>query len=291
MSKYAYVIIHFGNNPKYFEYELYTIIMLKSISNMDVVYLCSKNDTPKAFTKVIKKFGVRVIRYDDSIITNEIKNFQSVYEHFNSLKTCASMFAYLLTDYEKVCIVESDIILIKGIDTIFDLQSPAMLWLNHDNSKDKNKNNEIFINTDFLLQKCNKESYSNGGVMLLKPDKKIFKIFKNNFSDIVKNKCVYPNETLFWYVSLLAKKKVYNLPNKYNFSKYSKYSLENVYCYHFHHTTYKHLDIVRDNYIETYRNKKQFYDALIFFKKEYYDPNHEKIEKILKKVKSKISLS
>ena len=36
---FAYVIIHFGSNIKYLEYEIYSILMLKSISKHDIVYM------------------------------------------------------------------------------------------------------------------------------------------------------------------------------------------------------------------------------------------------------------
>ena len=122
--------------------------------------------------------------------------------------------------------------------------------------------------------------------MLLKPNKKTFKFFTKIFSDIVKNNCVYPNETLFWYTNLVTGHKVYNLPIKYNYVKYNKNSFSNIYVYHFNSSTYKHLDIIRDGYLEIYRKKnKQIYDALVLFKKEYYDTNHEKIEQILEKVR------
>lgn len=54
MTPYAFVLVHFGDNIKYLEYELYSIIMLKSISKYDIVYLCNKNDTSKKFTRIVK---------------------------------------------------------------------------------------------------------------------------------------------------------------------------------------------------------------------------------------------
>jgi hypothetical protein len=44
---YAFVINHFGSNIKYLEYEIYTILMLKSICSYDIVYMYSKIDTLK----------------------------------------------------------------------------------------------------------------------------------------------------------------------------------------------------------------------------------------------------
>ena len=56
--KYAFVLIHFGSNPVYFEYELYTVFMIRTICNYDFVYMYSKSDTPPKFVEVMKKFNV-----------------------------------------------------------------------------------------------------------------------------------------------------------------------------------------------------------------------------------------
>ena len=36
---YAYVLVHFGSNIKYLEYEIYTVLMLQRITKHDIVYL------------------------------------------------------------------------------------------------------------------------------------------------------------------------------------------------------------------------------------------------------------
>ena len=50
---YAYVLVHFGSNPKYLELELYFIKMLQLNTNYDIVYMYSCHDTPQEFIKLL----------------------------------------------------------------------------------------------------------------------------------------------------------------------------------------------------------------------------------------------
>ena len=53
-----------------------------------------------------------------------------------------------------------------------------------------------------------------------------------------------------------------------------------VLIYHFNHSVYKPVNIIKDKYIE--KEKKYFKKKVIlFFKKNYYDMYHEKIEKLI----------
>ena len=58
---YAFVIIHFGNKPKYLELEIYVSKMIRDNSKYDIVYLYSINDTPQEFIKIIESLNVKVI--------------------------------------------------------------------------------------------------------------------------------------------------------------------------------------------------------------------------------------
>jgi hypothetical protein len=279
-TKYAFVLIHFGNNVKYLEYEIYVVLMLKSISTYDIIYLYSKSDTPNTFLEIMINFNVKPVPYDDGLIIEKMKNFKSMYEHFNTLKTCASMFAYLLTDYEKVCVVESDMIFVKGFEDVFEFKCPAMLYFKKDYLF---KNAEIKLDKDELLKVCNTKSFSNGGIMLFKPSIKTFNTFLNNLDKIIINNCVFPNETLF----LISNKKHYNLPMNFNMVHYylTTHKVDKIFNYHFNSTIYKPLDIIRDNYLDKLKKKeKEKYDIILFFKNNYYNKFHNMIESILEKL-------
>jgi hypothetical protein len=278
---YAFVLVHFGSNPIYFEYELYTVFMIKTICNYDLVYMYSKSDTPETFIKIMKKFNVKTVEYDDSIINKKLNNFKSIYTHFNTFKTCAFFYANMLSQYDKVCIIESDQVYKKGFEKIFQINSPAILYYNQPTS-DYDKNNKFLIDKKFIINECNKNSHSNGGILVFKPDKKLIDIYIKNIDIIAEKNCSYPNETLFLYTNNI----IYNVPLRYNTSHYlfeKKYSKE-ILNYHFNSSIYKPLNIIKDNYKleKKYRIK---IESVIFFKNNFYNKYHELIEKIIKKLK------
>lgn len=278
---YAYVLTHFGSNIKYLEYEIYTVLMLQSISNYDIVYLYNSADTPEIFAETMKNLNVKVKKYDDTIISKYIEMFKSKYEHFNTLKTCQFIYAYLLEEYEKVCIVESDMIFVKGFENVFNCKAPAILYYAQDVSK-HHTNHEIQINSEEILKVCNTNSNTNGGIMLFVPDKKMFKKYVELFEKIITNQCVYPNETLF----LIGNKKIYNLPMKFNYSHYKVTSKNKheILNYHFHNTTFKVVDIIKDDYIEKLNRDEKVKNIVRWFKKNFYDNHNVYVSSILNKI-------
>ena len=128
--KFAYVLIHFGSNIKYSELELYFIFMLKSFTKYDCIYLYAENDTPKEWANIMKNYFDKVIGFNDNEITlNPKGNFTSHYQHFNTLRTCDYIFSYNLTEYDRICIVESDMVIMESIDDIFKLNIPSVLFV------------------------------------------------------------------------------------------------------------------------------------------------------------------
>jgi hypothetical protein len=267
-TDYAFCIVHFGNNKKYLEYEIYTILMLKKNTKYDIVYLYSVNDTPIEFVNIIKSLDIIVKEYNDLNITYNIQNFNSQYKHFNTLRTCNYLFALKLTNYKKICIIESDMIIMNNIDNIFNLNSPTILYyLDKENIYENNKINKT--NEELFNLSINK-GFVNGGVLLFKPSLYYYKKSIKNLKLIIDNNCIYPNESLFLYTM----KNLYNLPIKYNLSHYyiNQYinKKKDIIIYHFNNTLYKPLDIIKDDYI--YKNKKKNRKGIvIFFKKNYYD--------------------
>jgi len=274
---FAYVIIHFGSNIKYLEYEMYEIIMLQSISKYDIVYMYSIHDTPEIFVKTIKKMGVKTKEFDDSLIIDRSKKFSSIYPHFNVLRVCCFIYANLLVEYEKVCVIESDIILYKGLDNVFKLKTPSVYF--YDIDRKNSLNNYKIDNIDKKTNVCD-FSLINGGVMLFEPNKKLIKNLDTYIDSIITNNCKFPNETLF----LLLYNDIYNLPINYNIRKYIDFKEIKIYGRHFDFTQYKPLDIIKDNYVD--KVKTQIVkESLQYFKTNYYDKYHTEIDKIIDKIK------
>lgn len=281
----AFIIIHFGDNKKYLELEIYLSIMIRQNSINDIVYFYSINDTPVAFVNIMKKYCNYTLSYDDKDITYNINKFKSFYEYFNTLRTCNFLFTYTLTQYKKICLIESDCIILKNIDDIFLLKSPSVLFFYKDDSH-QITNNKFILDHKKILDICISASVTNGGVMLFKPSIKKYNKAIRKIQSVIDLNCIYPNETLF----LLLNKYVFNLPFKYNFLKgkiKKNFQLFNVdhksiSILHINSGQFKHVDIIRDNYMHSI--KSELYIFILFFKKNYYDKYNNTISNLLSKI-------
>ena len=282
---YAFVINHFGDNIKYLINEIYFLYMLRDNTINDIVYLYSINDTPKEYINIINslKLNIKTIPYDDNNVTYNVK-FNSSYVEFNLLRTCNYIYAYQLIEYEKVCIVESDMIITSNIDNIFELNTPSIVYYRLSNN-DINKNIKININNkdmEYILKECYKESFTNGGVILFKPSLNNFERLKKNIKKMININCIYPNETLFLYTFKIF----YNLPIMYNMSHFfvTKYNIkEDIKILHYNNTRFKPVYIIEDESFNILKMKNPIKrNILLYFKKKYYKKYKKVVEKIIK---------
>ena len=303
MTKNAYVIVHFGSNPVYLELELYFFIMLRSYTKMDIIYLYSATDTPQPFVDAARKFCTEVIPYDDRGITYDVK-FESGYSSFNTLRTCNFIFAYTLVKYETICIIESDMVLMNTIDSVFTLKSPAILtyYIGEDRLK---YNDKIENKPEDVISKCKEMGRINGGVMLIKPSMELFEKYKAKIKDVVANTCKYPNETLFEYVN----NSYYNLPVQYNLSHYhakpyvlKKYGLrpKDILVFHFNETKYKHIDVIKnpidengENWMDIIQTNPKYQIRklpILHYRDFVFSKNEPQISEIMENVKTQIAV-
>lgn len=286
--KNAFVIIHFGNKPYILEYEIYTVLMLQKIKtdDQDIVYMYSIIDTPSIFIFVMEKMNIKLRGFDDTYLIELSKKFVSVYERFNTIRTCSFIYANALIEYNKICIVESDIVFFKGFETIFKYKTPAVKFYPEEknimNRSDELKNIKITLSESYVKSLClDKNSMCspiNGGVMLLKPQKNLIKTFKKKIEQVIKFKCSFPNETLI----VLLYDHMYNLPINYNLITRTNV-IKPIYGYHFSGSNYKHLTIIKDDYIEKikkYEKKK----IVIYFKEKFYNVYHKNIDTIMENI-------
>ena len=297
MSKNAFATIHFGSNPVYLELELYFFIMLRKYTKHDILYLYSVNDTPQSFVDAVRPLVDSVIPYDDKGITYDVK-FESGYSNFNTLRTCNFIFAYTLEKYDKVCIIESDMVIMGNLDSVFKLSSPAVLTY-HIGEKRLRENAKVVNTPEDAIKNCNEMGRTNGGVMLIEPSLRLFETYKDKIKDVVKQTCKYPNETLFEYVN----NSYFNMPIQYNLSHFlakphiiAKYGLskDDILVFHFNETKFKHIDIIKNpvdesgiNWLENpdpkYAIKR---NAVLHYKNTVYD-KHPKIGSIISKLSDK----
>ena len=293
MHKNAFVLIHFGNDLKLFEYELYFLKNLKMNTTQDIVYMYSVSDTPDIFVTEVNKIVTKSIGYDDSSTT--LNAVAQSHIQFSTIRTCNFIHAYTLTEYDKICIVESDLIITKNIDSIFSLNTPSVSYFfNSGLTKVFNPkmlaNNAVFKDPKWILTYCKTDSIINNGVIVDKPSLAMFETYKTNLEVVIHSKCKYPNEILFSY----SNPNFYNLPNKYNLLHYNltpqrlknmNLNLKDVCIVHFNETKHKYLDIIKEDWIENMgntehnRNKQMF---IMDFKTKVYDINKTEIDKILK---------
>jgi lipopolysaccharide biosynthesis glycosyltransferase len=296
-NRCAFATIHFGNNPVYLELELYFFKMLRNHTRNDILYLYSVNDTPTSFVEAVRPFVTEVVPYDDSQITYDV-DFASGYSNFNTLRTCNFMFAYKLENYDKVCIIESDMVIMKNLDAIFKLKAPAVLTY-YIGDKNLSYHDRIDNRPSEVLRKCTESGRLNGGVMIIRPSMRLFEKCRELLLDIVKKNCKYPNETLFEYVN----NTYYNLPIQYNLSHYltkqnqlDKYGLkpDNILVYHFNETKFKHIDIIKNpiddagnNWIDIIQRDKKYEIKkfpIMHYKTTVYDRYRKIIEPIMRRI-------
>jgi hypothetical protein len=285
----AFVIVHFGNKSKYLELEIYLSIMLRKNTKYDIVYFYSINDTPQSYINIMKDYCTHCIPYDDNNITFNVM-YNSIYEYFNVLRTCNFMFAYKLIQYKKICLIESDTIILNNIDDIFKLKAPSALIYFDKNKNTKYKfleNHKIVLDSKKILSECLFQSGMNGGVLLIKPSIAKYKDCKKNIKIIIEKNCRNPNETLF----LIVNKTIYNLPFKYNGVQYDIDNIAHAckvdmkkYLSIIHISTneFKHIEFIRDGYLEKYKIKKPTLCYFInIFKNEYYNKYNKQITNLL----------
>ena len=297
-ERYAFAIIHFGSNPVYLELEMYFFKMLRQYTINDIIYLYSVNDTPPAFVDAVRPLVTDVVPFDDKHITYDV-SFKSDYTNFNTLRTCNFIFAYTLKKYNKVCVIESDMVVMKNMDDIFGLQTPAVLTY-YIGDKNLKGNEKIRNNPEEVIAKCREMGRINGGVMLIYPSMTLFNKYKEKIQDVVQHQCKYPNETLFEYVN----NSYYNLPIQYNLSHYlakmhklQKYGLtpRDIYIFHFNETKYKHLDIIKnpldengDNWIDIIQRDAKYEVKkfpILHYRDTIYDRYKREIEPIIESLK------
>ena len=280
----AFVLVHFGDKKKYLELEIYFIKNLRENTKNDIIYLYSVVDTPKIFIDIMTKYCNYVIPYDDNNITYNIE-FSSFYTHFNLLRGCNFLFAYKLIQYNKICIVESDMMIMHNIDNIFDLNVPSVLLFQ--------KAEKANILQNYKLEK-NIENYEhldiNGGIMLFEPSLEKYNVCLEKLKIIIDKKYKYPNESMF----LLINDYIYNLPYKYNGTKYQlmivgkRYNIDTkkyISIVHLNATEYKHIDIIKDDYLDSLKYKNEIlYYFIKLYKERYYDKYYHEIVEILNSI-------
>ena len=234
--KYAYVNLLYDDND-YFYYNLLCIISLnhtKPNKKIDKILL---------FTSDIPIYKVDLLReyYNEVIKIDYIKSQSENKSHFKDIFTKLQIFE--LDDYDKILYLDSNLIVNKNIDHLFELKPPAGVI-------DINFKNKKIINDGYYTS-----------------NHKILNLIKNI------SKVEYSNKVEMIYLTDFYKGKWNILENKYNYSVSSKTNekLNNIYIIHYNS---KINPIKYINHTKNIKNNK-----LILFWIKYY----KIVEKVYKK--------
>lgn len=275
MAKYAYVTVLYGNNiyltgALVLGYSLKrtktihdrVILITPDVGNENQLYLS------KIYTHIIP---INYTNVNPEIFSEQNTRFRDVFTKLECLS---------LIQYDKIILLDLDMIIAKNIDHLFKLIPPAACIKKYYVPYGK-------IIPQNMICKNNKLVGSiNAGLMLLKPDLKELddiKIEINKNEQI--NKYKYPEQD---YLSLRYCGKWTSITFNYNFQfgltnrvKKTKYKIDDIYVIHYS-SSYKPWNVLVEHDLTEDEKKfmelhKKYYDlwnnAYVYIKKKFVEDN------------------
>ncbi|AGF85565.1 glycosyltransferase [Moumouvirus goulette] len=259
MSEYAYVTVMYGNNIYLTGALVLGYTLCKTKTKYDRIILVTpdvsdlyKSYLSKMYTKII---DIDYVKVNPNIFFEQETRFRDVFTKLACLN---------LIEYEKIILLDLDMIISKNIDHLFKLNPPAACLKRYHISYGKKIPSQMICNNHKLTGSI------NAGLMLLKPDEKEWVDIQNDIMNNNQiNKYKYPEQD---YLSLRYCGQWTSITFNYNFQfgltnrvkKYS-YNINNIYVIHYS-SSYKPWNILISNRQITNEEKK-FIDQ----HKKYYD--------------------
>jgi hypothetical protein len=255
-------------------------------------------DTPPAFVDEMRPLVTSVKGYDDDGVLVNVPS-AGKYSKFSALRTCNFMYAFNMTEYSKVCVIESDIVILKSINSIFKLRAPAIVtYRSHTKLGDSpikatDNNERRHLTTRLAKLTTEQKSDLNGGVVLLVPEPDKFMECMHSIKFIIEMQFPYPNESLFQYIFPIHR----NLPIIYNLTHFNIHKINSSYyitkksivAVHFNETKYKHIDVVKSDELMTELKTKSRYSCIApvieYFAENVFFPYEVDVETALERVK------
>ena len=214
----------------------------KNNFKIDIIIMCD--------TKIYDKHNTILKKYFDSVIKINMRYFEPSSKYIYAKKKYSEWIGYSLnkwqclqfTEYNKVLFIDIDILpKNRKFYDIFDYKTPA-IYINQYNKYDfpisrlsdtnipKISHNITF---DEYVYNVNEYGTLNGGLILLKPDIKIYneyvkltdRIFKDGIYSIEKSG---PDETSLFYYYLSKGKQIYNVADEYTVVPWDE--INNITC-------------------------------------------------------------
>ncbi|XWV26918.1 glycosyltransferase [Tupanvirus soda lake] len=259
MSKFAYVTVLYGNNIYLTGAIVLGFTLMKSKTNFDRVILVTPDvsDEYKTFLKKVYTHIININYVDASseIFSEENTRFRDVFTKLVCLE---------LVQYDKIILLDLDMIISKNIDHLFKLRPPAACLKRFYIPYGK------VIPANMICDNNKLVGSINAGLMLLKPDLTEWNHIKKDISSNTQiNKFKYPEQD---YLSLRYCGKWTSITFNYNFQfgltnrvKKYRYKIDDIYVIHYS-SSYKPWNDLIENRDITLDEKK--------FKlqhKKYYD--------------------
>lgn len=227
MSEYAYVTVLYGNNI-YLTGALvlgYTLLKTKPLYDRVILVTPDVSDQyrmylGKIYTHVI---SIDYIEVNNAIFSEQNTRFRDVFTKLECLS---------LTNYHKIILLDSDMIITNNIDHLFKLDSPAACLKKYYVPFGKKIPDSMICSGNKLIGSI------NAGLMLLKPDLNELNFIKKDINqDKQINKYKYPEQD---YLSLRYCHKWISITFNYNFQfgltnrvKKTHYKADDLYVIHY----------------------------------------------------------
>jgi len=188
-SKYAYVGLLYGDSEYFLAALLYGFTLQKTNPKYDSVLMITP-DIPKKQREVLSVY-FKLIEVD--YIYAHSDNFTKQDSRFSQIFT--KMHLFNLDQYEKVLMLDIDIIVLHNLDHLFELSAPAAHYRNEilDHGS-KVPTGRIYLKKGIV------QNGINAGTMLLEPNKKEFKRIVKEIKNPLGYKVNAPEQEYLSYI-------------------------------------------------------------------------------------------
>ena len=259
MSRFAYVTVMYGNNIYLAGALVLGFSLMKTNTKFDRVILVTpdvsqeyKSYLQPVYTNII---DINYVDVSSEIFSEENTRFKDVFTKLECLN---------LEQYDKIILLDLDMIIVKNIDHLFVLDAPAACLKRFYYPYGKKIPAHMICRDNKLVGSI------NAGLMLLKPDKEEWNSIKKDISNNTQiNKYKYPEQD---YLSLRYCGKWTSITFNYNFQfgltnrvKKYRYTIDNIYVIHYS-SSYKPWNDLIEGRIMT-EDEKEFKK----FHQKYYE--------------------
>lgn len=259
MNKYAYVTVLYGNNIYLTGALVLGYTLMKTNTKIDRVILVTP-DVSIEFKNFLKTVYTYIIDIDYVSVSSEI--FSEENTRFIDVFTKLECLA--LVQYQKIILLDLDMIITKNIDHLFKLNAPAACLKKYYVPYGK------IIPSNMICVGNKLVGSINAGLMLLEPNINEWDDIKKDISKSTQiNKYKYPEQD---YLSLRYCGKWTSITFNYNFQfgltnrvKKTHYRIDDIYVIHYSSSYKPWNDLIENREITT--DEKEFKDQ----HQKYYD--------------------